>query len=272
MSIEYERIEVTPAMAKKWLRECNVHNRRMRADNVEAMARDIVEGKWQENGDTIRFAEDGALLDGQHRLAAVLEANTSIMMLIVTGLPNRSQDTIDGGARRSLGDVLLLQGESDVNVLAAVLRRSLTYVQNPHHHARGFNRAQVHTVAECLDFLRLHPELRAYVKAGRLNGTAAFIPAATMAFCHWQFAMIDESDASEFMHRLASGAGVPEGDPILQMRERARQMARSTSRAPSWHYTALIIKAWNAWRLGQTMQILSFKGGGAAPERFPTPI
>jgi len=35
---------------------------------------------------------------------------------------------------------------------------------------------------------------------------------------------------------------------------------------------ALVLKAWNAYRSGETIQLLRFKVGGAHPEKFPEPI
>ncbi|MGW0681793.1 hypothetical protein ACWD2L_00325 [Streptomyces sp. NPDC002754] len=271
MAIAFERTEITPAMAAKWLAEANSHNRGTRPDRVEAYARDILAKTWLENGDALRFDENGVLLDGQHRLAAIVEADKAIPMFVVTGLPPEAQETMDSGIRRTLSDVLQLRGEIDVHTLAAVVRRALTYTHYSGDRMHGFTRRDTFTAAECLDFLNRHPELRSYTKHGKTIARSCFIPASAVGVAYWLFDRLDGPDTSEFMARLQSGANIDDTDPVYQLRSRAQQMHRGTARYPTYHYLALTIKAWNAYRLGQTVTALSFRSGGAAPEPFPEP-
>lgn len=268
--ITYERVKVTPALASKWL-ALNTHNRGVRDHKVEAYARDMRAGAWTENGDSIRFDVNGTLLDGQHRLEAIVEADMPVTMMVVTGLPPQAQETMDNGIRRSLADALLLRGETDVHTLSAVIRRALTYTTGANDRMRGFTRRETFTNAECLDFLNRHPELRSYTRHGKTAARPCFIPASAVAVGYWLFARLDESDAAEFMARLQSGANLDQYDPIYQLRKRARQMHQGSSRYPTHHYLALLIKAWNAYRLGETITALSWRAGGSAPEPFPTP-
>lgn len=270
MAIDYERTEVTPAMAAKWL-DANTHNRGFRRDKIEAYARDILAGTWTENGDAVRFDENGVLLDGQHRLAAITEAQKPVPMFIVTGLPPEAQETMDSGIRRTLSDVLQLRGEVDVHTLAAVVRRALTYTHYANDRMHGFTRRDTFTNAECLDFLNKHPELRSYTRHGKLVARSTFIPASAVAVAYWLFDRLDQGDTAEFMAQLQSGANMKQTDPVLQLRNRAQQMHKGTARYPTYHYLALTIKAWNAYRLGTGITALSFRAGGAAPEPFPEP-
>lgn len=271
MSITYDRIEITPDMAAGWLADANSHNRGLRSDKVEAYARDMIAGTWEENGDAVRFDVNGVLLDGQHRLAAVAEADRSISMFVVKGLPPKAQETMDSGIRRTLSDVLLLRGEVDVHTLSAVIRRALTYTSGVNDRMRGFNRRETFTNAECLAFLHEHPELRAFTRSGKTASPSCFIPASALAVAHWLFDRLDEGDASEFMARVASGANLDQSDAVFQLRKRAHQLHQATGRYPTHHYLALTIKAWNAYRMGEQVTALSFRAGGSAPEAFPTP-
>lgn len=81
-------IDVTPELARVWLR-ANTRNRNTRERAVTEYARDMVAGHWNLNGEAIKFAYDGSLLDGQHRLRAVIEADATVQMLVVVGLPRR---------------------------------------------------------------------------------------------------------------------------------------------------------------------------------------
>ncbi|MDO0930218.1 hypothetical protein QQY66_00225 [Streptomyces sp. DG2A-72] len=57
-------VDVSPALARHWLTEHNTHNRSLRPRVVAAYARDMHAGRWMDNGETIKFAADGTLLDG----------------------------------------------------------------------------------------------------------------------------------------------------------------------------------------------------------------
>lgn len=64
-------LTVTPEMAAKLL-EHNKWNRPLNDLHVHRIKNQILKGKWQFNGDTIKVSADGDVLDGQHRLWAVI--------------------------------------------------------------------------------------------------------------------------------------------------------------------------------------------------------
>lgn len=96
---------ITPEIAKTMLGE-NVNNRRISRDNVNLFAREIRNGEWRFNGEAIKFGKDGRLLDGQHRLLAVIAADKPLTTLVIRGLEDETQQTMDSGKTRTLGDVL----------------------------------------------------------------------------------------------------------------------------------------------------------------------
>lgn len=96
---------ITPEIAKTMLGE-NVNNRRISRDNVNLFAREIRNGEWRFNGEAIKFSKDGRLLDDQHRLLAVIAADKPLTTLVIRGLEDETQQTMDSGKTRTLGDVL----------------------------------------------------------------------------------------------------------------------------------------------------------------------
>ena len=87
--------------SREWL-GFNTHNRNLRQRQCSASCTstrpDMEAGNWQWNGESIKFAEDGTLLDGQHRLAAIAESGVTLPVLVVRGLPNETQETAVDGA------------------------------------------------------------------------------------------------------------------------------------------------------------------------------
>jgi len=84
---------ITPEIAKTMLGE-NVNNRRISRDNVNLFAREIRNGEWRFNGEAIKFGKDGRLLDGQHRLLAVIAADKPLTTLVIRGLEDETQQTM----------------------------------------------------------------------------------------------------------------------------------------------------------------------------------
>lgn len=103
-------LNVTPEMAERFLAK-NTHNRRVNQQLVDKYAADMKMGRWEVNGESICIAEDGTLKDGQHRLRAVIKANTEVRMLVVFDVGNDVHE-YDRGMARTAAHVLQLNGYS----------------------------------------------------------------------------------------------------------------------------------------------------------------
>jgi len=85
------KTSITPEMAKNIL-ENNSRNRKINKGRVKRFKEEILNGFWVYNGESIIISTTGKLLDGQHRLLAVIEAETSIEINLITDV----EDTVDG--------------------------------------------------------------------------------------------------------------------------------------------------------------------------------
>lgn len=267
---KYELINITPAMARKWLPQ-NTHNRNFRQRVANGYAADMASGAWVENGQSIKFAKDGTLLDGQHRLSAIAQAGVAIRMLVVSNLPNTTQETMDTGAKRTLADVLKLRGEKKYVALSAALLRV-------HQWERGYRKAVAAsnelrpTHPQLLQTLEKHPEIRHSVEVAIKTKQQIPIPAAALSLCHWVFFQIDPQDCEFFFTRLGDGVGLMPTDAVYALRRAADLNARANgTKYTEVHMIALIIKAWNAYRMGQEVKLLAYRPGGSNAESFPEP-
>lgn len=93
-------IYVSPATAERWLAKNTANYRALSADKVALYARDMKNGDWKNNGETIKFYEDGTLFDGQHRLAGVVKAGVPVLMTVVWGI-NKDVTICDSGMNRT---------------------------------------------------------------------------------------------------------------------------------------------------------------------------
>ena len=98
---------ITPERAAELLQN-NPKNRHLRGRRVAAYANALKNGEWKQNTDPIAISEDGELLNGQHRLVAIIKSGVSMDCLVAYDCP---KDTIfDKGAERNIGDSLYMRG------------------------------------------------------------------------------------------------------------------------------------------------------------------
>jgi hypothetical protein len=97
-----EVIEITPKMAQLFLSNNNV-NRKISQSNIASLASDMKEGRWQLTHQGICLGKDMALIDGQHRLKAILEADVPVKMCVTfdDNLTSPLDWIIDAGIKRT---------------------------------------------------------------------------------------------------------------------------------------------------------------------------
>lgn len=261
----------------------NIQNRRVLRNQVVRLAAQMKAGDWEFDGTPIRIAKSGRLLDGQHRLHALIESETTQKFLIISGLEESTQAVMDTGVKRSLKDMLDMMGEKSATQIAALIAASYRYS----HGARGasiFHSSAITvdtaavsspSIPVLLRYFEEHPELRDIIRPGDRAARSLTAPPSLMNFTYWVLRGIDDDDAEFFIERLTDGAGLPVGSPILALRNKMLDMyreARTRGHRPSYELgMALIFKAWNLYREGKEVQRLQFHPGGSRPEEFPEP-
>ncbi len=244
----------------------NTHNRHVREDLVSTFARDISAGRWVLNGETIKIGKDGTLIDGQHRLMAVVKADKPIDAVIVRGLDNESQETIDTGARRRLADVLFMTKTPHNTTVAAATRWSWFLDRF------GAPRASVATnpsQSELIEHLRKNPGLvEAAVLGVQAGHSTLRMTGSTAATLWYHMGRIDAKLRDEFWRQLLENEA-PKGSAIYALRESILKDLGRPHRMSVTHRTAIVIKAWNSWLAGETRDYIMWRGNGPAPEPFP---
>ena len=103
---------VTPPLARRILAN-NPKNRKLNNATVENYRREMLRNRWKENGEPIKIAMNGRLMDGQHRLNALCKANMAVPMMIVRGLDESCFDTLDAGKSGPQLTSSVFRGEVD---------------------------------------------------------------------------------------------------------------------------------------------------------------
>jgi hypothetical protein len=95
---------ITPPQARIWLDAAEGRNKRkLDVHHRDFLAGQMTAGEWREDAaDPVRFNGDGLLVDGQHRISAILKSGVSLRMLVVRGLSSEAVEVIDCGKVRNL--------------------------------------------------------------------------------------------------------------------------------------------------------------------------
>lgn len=250
---------ITPAIAEAMLAK-NTVNRPIDFNHVQALAREMKRGAWKVNGDTICLNGD-RLIDGQHRLLAIIESGQNLETLVVEGLDSNVFDTKDVGKRRSAGDTLAVRGEKQCRNLAAALIVVDRFMTG------RVGRYVRYTNTEIEELLAKYPEIRRSVRLG--GETKKLVARSVLSGCHYLFAQKDQDAADQFVSQLISGSGIIESDPVYVLRERLLQNSLAKAKLDGDYLMAIIIKAWNYKRAGSTVRFLRYREEGANPESFP---
>lgn len=249
------------------LLEHNTLNRPLRDQHVRRIAGQIINGKWKFNGDTIKISKDGDVLDGQHRLWAVIEAKKPIETIVVYGIEREAFATIDTmRAVRTGGDVLALNGAARYrNVMASALtwllrwqRKCIPDHRDPQHKVENSDIEQAYTNNPGI--------VRAVERCAGLRGLCN---PSLVSFLYYVIANRNPDLAERMVTTLENPAGIGINDPFFRLRSYFTGESSRSKRANATITIALMIKAANAAYANREIRSLAWRNQGDTPEDFP---
>jgi hypothetical protein len=268
--------EVTPALATEWL-EGNVDNRKFREDRAMAYARTIKAGEWELGESAIVFDDQGVLINGQHRLSAVVIAELPVRFIVLRGVPSKTQEVMDTGLGRNLADQLTRRGLviSHANILSGALYWTHQMAYNEAtgnvHYSEPSERP---TLRQLLNIWDRHQDMAEHVKpTSRLRATTKVRPGPACGLRYRLF-QVDPEEAAMFFDLWTSGENLRRDDPIMRLREWTLEDARLRGvrgRAPTYRMMAMSLKAWNMWRDQVPCNKLTWVFSPSKKEPWPIP-
>lgn len=259
---------ITPKKAAEYL-EVNTANRPLSRSTVKAFAEAMARGDWMVTHQGIAFSSAGTLVDGQHRLAAVVEADIPVEMTVFTDVNDETFDVLDTGKRRNASDVLALEGEKSVTMLAAMVRTVWLYENRPDLTWSGGSAAV--TNHQIVSTLADHPGLRDFIVVGdQLAAAIGMIKSAAGAASYLIAQTNPKADLNAWFEGVTEGAGLPKGDARLMLRRVMFNMTRKREGQPkrrrdTREHVGLYFKAFNSWATGDPITQLRFAGRDPMP-------
>lgn len=257
---------VTPELALEWL-GLNDRNRPMNKSFVAALAKAIERGEWQVTHQGIAFDEEGTLIDGQHRLAAIAKCGIPVEVMVTREVSRNTFTVMDTGRKRTARDVLALANEANSTHLAAALRGLYLYEKDQSGRWGGAS-SQISN-DQLLAVLEEHPGMRDAVIHGiALNRGMKMT--TTAASVGWYVTSRERPDIDQtgWKEGLITGANLSAGDPRLTLRNTMLSMASGKvvrRRDDSREHLLYYLKAWNAWVEGRNIKLLRRSPGEQMP-------
>ena len=275
--MKFQIVLIDPQKAETWLKQGG-KNRKLSPRHVDRLAAEMAAGRWVLNGEAIIFSADGKLVDGQHRLHAVIKSRTSIMSVVIFGVEDeRAFETIDHLIRvRGVDQILEMDGMKNAALKAAVARRLIVW--ESYEDKRRFtlvgaiaSRLPGHDIMEYArshetEIEYMYGETRASLPYKRCGAPSAFITA--LLICN----RTDEVATMLFTEAIKTGLNLTQTSPVHLLRERLI-FPPERRRGEIWdtEVMALTIKSWNYFVLNKSMRTLRWRQEGDKPEGFPIP-
>jgi hypothetical protein len=265
-AIDTQIVKVTPEMATKWL-EDNLVNRNIRPKVVAAYRRDMENGRWEFTGETIQRSASGALLNGQHRLHALAgsEGVDHIEMLVVSGLPDKTQSLMDQGVARHIRDAMLIEHGHIKNstTVASICRWMVLCPDCGPGTTPSALRNKV-SAAEVVDLFAQETGLfiRAGEEAVRLRHYMLGSPTA-MGYAWMSLFKVSPEDCTEFFAGMRDMEWSMPNDPRKAALRRMQLMHGDenikTTLETGVMTISVLSRAWNHWRKGEEVESLNIR-------------
>lgn len=277
--METKVVSISPKQAQEWLSRNDI-NRPPKESLILYLSKQMDKGLWRLNGETIIISKSGRLLDGQHRLHAVIKSGKTIKSNVCFDVSEDTFDSIDTGRQRSGGDVLSIRGIDNSIRKSSIIRAILLYKRG---NMRAFGWQLGSGVSkkvkdstsisnhDILEYMEKNSQSieEIYQFSVTLWQKVKIISLTQLAIFYYLFSQLDKDKAQNFLNKLILGENISHGDIIGICRRRIENNSHSVKKLPPITITAYIIKTWNAYVLGKTFSHLSFD---VNKEKFPAVI
>lgn len=263
MDASVEWVTITPADATRLMEQhedavrqsgLNSLNRIINDNTVTQYGRDMAEGKWIPNGESVKRCDNGRIVDGQHRLWACIQSQAPFKTAFVNNIPAKDADkvfvTTDIGRVKIPSAFLSASGVGYGGIVAPAARLIMAYKNH-----KTLTKTHMITTPEIVEFGKKHEHLAD--SAAFVAKYQGYAPVSTL--CAWHFLMSEKSaeDAAKFIIDLKQGTGLSKGDALYAMRERLIQNKQSrTQKLNSKSVFALGLNIWNDRRRGMKRQVI----------------
>jgi hypothetical protein len=237
--------KITPDIAIGLLKK-NKINRILRTRKVNDYAKVMKEGGWKCIPDCICISTDGYLINGQHRLHALIKANVTLYFSVAVNVEPELYMHVDNVLPRSGADTLKSAGLNGLASKIAQAARNVIYEEENGNTLRFWipNYKIAEQVRKNPSLLRAVEDVHGVAKKGTKQ---MFSDAVASAY----YFMLG-SESWEFFEKLYTGENLPNDSPVIHLRnvliDNMNNPLRKLSR---FNKINLMKKAWNYYITGK---------------------
>lgn len=249
--------KITPEMAKSYLEKNHSKQRNTSPTHALHLAQQMKAGQWMMNGEPIIMDENDGILDGQHRLIAIVHAGVAVEMMVVRGVSPDAFMTIDRGKPRSNGNIFAIAGIKNYNSAAACVsgvwnyRRALKVeIKRESQESLFGGSLNTYLRPSSQDMLdEYHRNESQYSLAVALADKTRNLINKSSGSMIAGMALLDGKMGEEwvrlFWDQFASGLDLSPTNPIYHLRERLIKNKSEKCKFSVNHAALLCGKAWN---------------------------
>jgi hypothetical protein len=256
---------ITPELAKEMLKR-NGNNRKVSQNHVNFLANEMIGGNWQFDGQPIRFSEGGVLLDGQHRLSAVIASDCAQKFLVITGIEQSAFKVMDTGKNRNTADIFSIEGINYAAATSAACRMIINFKKGLNSQNNGNKPSN----SDVLSFYNLNKiAINNCVRSAKkyYQDFNKVMPLSQITGFMFLFGEKHILQSEEFFYKLCTGNGLTDKDPIKHLRNKLIREKIARLSLPTAEKYAIIILTWNATRKGrENNRLVSWKKGAKFPK------
>lgn len=252
--------KITPTQAEMMLENLFPLQRNYRQRNGDEYAKMMANGEWCLSPDAILLIK-GMLANGQHRLQALMLSGTTQEFLVMRSDDENLYKKIDSGMKRSIGDTVgkLVENANHIAAMAQFIIDYKTGNIFPRGKKTNTDRVQIinfindnnNELQKCLRLVKQLLDKQRIIAYSRL-ASILFLAAEK-----------NPVTAEQFITELSSGRTTNEN--IVKLRSRLVSNATSKSKLPQNYLSALVIKAYAAFKSGTQLGVLKMVNGEEYP-------
>jgi hypothetical protein len=233
---------ITPEKAKQILSQGTAYNRNLSDTHAQKLATKMSNGIWKFNGVPI-VINKGSVLDGQHRLQAIILSGQEQECLIVEGIDTEAFLTFDVGKKRDFATMLDIKGEANPYDLA----QSVNWM---FYHTVGQAKVEIEDKMEMLD---AHPTLReAVTKFIDSKRTLKGVAVGFLASTFYLTSKLDADLAGEFFFQVVMGENMTPN--TAKLRTTIAEIQEKNLDDKRFYINSAFRQIWNASRAGKTLE------------------
>ena len=250
--LNFKQETITPLKAHSMLEHTHATgfvNRKISDGSVNRYARDMVSGNWKSNtGEVIKIDTKGAVIDGQNRLAAVIQSDTSIDFWVCRGLDRTVFQFLDQGKPRDLENLMQIDKYPDPRILSVTgkmlwrFQRTLeiTGAGSPYANASNFAESEssvFNWIKECEpSIVRVWESYKPLVKKA-YAGCGRNIPESLLFFVLYQWNIEDTASSMKIFDYFANRReGVATPHPVVHWATQYADDLKSASLEKTWRH------------------------------------